>query len=133
MLMLPLYAVAVSGPQNGYKHASARGFIALLASVVAAAPFVLPVLAWIPHTSRDMALLPAEYEKWNLHAFRFVEFVVPYVFQGDPGRVVNPLYQLYAGNEWTANPWALSVYLGSYAVFLLQQAHFMRDQRGGCW
>ena len=124
MLMLPLYAVAVSGPQNGYKHASARGFIALLASVVAAAPFVLPVLAWIPHTSRDMALLPAEYEKWNLHAFRFVEFVVPYVFQGDPGRVVNPLYQLYAGNEWTANPWALSVYLGVVCCILAATGAF---------
>ncbi|HXY54139.1 MAG TPA: YfhO family protein [Nitrospirota bacterium] len=118
VLMLPFYAIFAAGPKEGRPRAAARGLIALLASVVSAAPFYLPVFAWLPHTSRNMALLPLDYEKWNLHAFRLAEFIVPHVFRGDPGSLANPLYQLYAGNEWTPYPWALSIYLGAVCFTL---------------
>ena len=124
VLMIPAYVMLASGPKEGLPRAAARGLIALLASAAAAAPFCLPVLAWLPHTSRSIALIPADYEKWNLHAFRLAEFIVPYIFQSDPGNLANPLYQFYAGNEWTPYPWALSIYLGVVCFVLAATGAF---------
>lgn len=110
---LPVYGLMViSDAPGGRRSVFLRGAVALIASVMAAAPFILPVLAWLPHSSRSMPLLPFEYGKWNLHPFRLLELAVANIFRSDPGRIENTLFRTYAGNAWTSYPWALSIYPG---------------------
>jgi hypothetical protein len=115
-LLVPLHAV-LAAPPGGRAAALRRGLAAAAAIAVASAPFILPVLAWLPHTGRA-AGAAADATRWNLHPRRLAELVVPELFRGDPQDPLSPVFRAYAGDASTPVPWFLSVYLGSAVVAL---------------
>lgn len=129
MFSMPAYAIVVSGLGNR-RRAILRGLLAMVAGMIAASPFILPVIAWLPHSSRTQILLPADYERWNLHPLRLFEMIVPHIFQGDPAAIYNPVFSTYVGNEWTLYPWAQSIYLGiTCLAFAIAGASRVRNVR----
>ncbi len=97
-----------------------RGLAAAAAAMVFAAPFILPVLAWMPHSSRAVDPRPVELQRWNLHPMRLLELAVPHVFRPPPGGRPSEVYWVYSGERagGTTLPWALSVYAGASVVAL---------------
>lgn len=95
-----------------------RGGEAVLASLLGAAPVILPVLAWLSESSRGTALDPAEQLRWNLPLPRLLEFVVPHLYRDRPGALASPLYLAYGGSPSAGIPWVASVYLGASLVAL---------------
>jgi hypothetical protein len=113
---LPFYALLlVEGPVTR-RDRVVRGLTAAGAAAVAAAPFILPVLAWMPHSSRGDALFWIERERYNLVPFRALEFAVPGLFRTDAIAPLSALYQAYAPNSYTPLPWVASEYLGISVV-----------------
>lgn len=126
-VLLPAYA-AVIGPAGGRRRALLRGGAAAAMAMIAAAPFVLPIAAWLPHSARASGLDALELERWNLHPRRLVELVLPGLFRGDPDDPIAPLFQAFCGNEATPLPWFLSVYVGA-TVLALAVAGAVADRR----
>lgn len=116
VLVLPPYVALVRGEVGAV--ALRRGAGGVLASLAGAAPFILPVVLWMPHTSRVGALQPYDFERFNLHPIRLVELLVPGLFASSEGSYLNEAFRLYAGNRWTAYPWVPSVYLGAAPMVL---------------
>jgi hypothetical protein len=116
LLAAPVCALIIQDVPGGCRHAVLRATTAALVSMFAAAPFVLPIVAWLSHSSRSFVLPLFEYQKWNLHPIRLIEFAVPSVFRADLGAVDNPVFKIYAGNEWTELPWAISLYIGAICL-----------------
>ena len=112
------YAVLVAGSAASPLAAARRGAAAVAAALVAAAPFVLPVVAWLPHSSRAQVFAEPEYQRWNLHPLRLLELVVPHLFDGPKGTLFSPAFSTYAGTQWSPIPWVMSVYLGLTAAAL---------------
>ncbi len=106
-----------------------RGILAALAAAVASAPFVLPVLAWVPQSSRADPLPVSDLTRWNLHPVRALELLVPHLFRVAPGALDSELFEVYAGNEWTGSPWVLSVYAGA-ALSALALLGAASDRKG---
>lgn len=98
------------------------GGVAAASSLAAAAPFVLPVWAWSGESFRAGGLPPAELVRWNLHPWRLAELALPGLFRGDPADLTSGPFQAFAGNESTAIPWFLSVYLGAGVLVLAAAA-----------
>ncbi len=109
-------ALLLPGPSPGRR--AWRALAALAVVVAAAAPVLLPVAAWLPHSSRAAAFEPGEYLRWNLHPLRLLEFLVPHLVRAPPGAVYAPVYRWYAGNEYSTIPWVLSIYLGAATLGL---------------
>lgn len=105
---------------------ASRGSVGALAIGVGAAPFVLPVVLWLPHTSRAQPLLPLDLARWNVSLSRLPELILPDLFRDDPLRIANPVFQAIAGNAHTAYPWSLSIYVG-VAVAVLAGAAAARS------
>ena len=118
VLLIVPYALLAAGGPEGRRRAALRGVAAAAAAVVAAAPFVLPVLAWLPHSARADAFATPEYQRWNLHPLRLLELVVPHLFDGPKGTLFSPAFAAYAGTQWSPIPWVTSVYLGLVAAAL---------------
>lgn len=114
---VPLYAL-LAGRSHGTGRALARGGSALLAGAVAAAPFVLPVLLWLPQAGRAAGVAEIDAIRWNVHPGRLLELVVPSLLRGDPLDPLSSTFAAYAGNELTPIPWFLSLYLGAGVVAL---------------
>ncbi|BDG04292.1 YfhO family protein [Anaeromyxobacter oryzae] len=96
-----------------------RAALVVLVAVLGAAPVVLPILAWIPHSSRAAAFAAGEYARWNLHPLRLLELVVPDLFRSStPGNLYAGVFHAYAGNAYTTIPWVVSIYAGAAAVSL---------------
>lgn len=87
-------------------------------ALLAAAPVLLPVLLWIPQSSRGADFAAGEYERWNLHPLRLLELVVPHLMRGKTGSVYVGVHHVYAGNAYTTVPWVLSLYAGAASVAL---------------
>ncbi len=115
--ILPYAILAAAGPGERAR-AARRGAAAVLVAGVAAAPFMLPIASWIPHSSRSGPLLPIDVGRWNLHPVRLLELALPPVFHGAPGALPDPIFDAYLGNEWTHYPWVASLYAGTAAVAL---------------
>ena len=116
---LPLLApVLVDRDGRSASAMIGRGLAAALAAAVASAPFILPVLAWVPHSSRADPLPAGEYARWNLHPLRALELAFPHLFRIAPGAVDSELFETYAGNQWTVSPWVLSIYAGAAVTAL---------------
>jgi hypothetical protein len=115
VLSFPLYAVALQGPSW---RALRRGAVAMAGAFVGAAPFVLPVLVWLPHSSRGDELNFLELVRWSLPPVRLLELVVPHLFRDDPGVLGSWIYVAYGGGELTPIPWVLSVYVGAVVTAL---------------
>lgn len=90
-----------------------RALLLGLACVAAAAPAVLPVVLWAPHSSRAGALSEAELRSWNLAPARLLELVVPHVSRGPLGEVYDAVYEAMAPDDARMRPWVLSVHLGA--------------------
>jgi hypothetical protein len=105
-----------------------RALALLGVAALAASPAILPVLAWIPHSSRGAALAEAEYQRWNLHPFRLLELLLPHLTRGRTGALYNGVHQIYAGNEYSTIPWVLSLYAGA-GVLALALLGARRDRR----
>jgi hypothetical protein len=110
--LLPPYALAVAEDGQGAR-ALRRGLQAAAAALLAAAPFVLPVLEWMGESSRTGGLPPDEAVKWAVHPLRYLELVVPELFRGDPADPLAPAFAAYVGNDVTTIPWFLSLYVGA--------------------
>jgi hypothetical protein len=109
--LLPLQALACAPP--GSRPAFLRrGLLASAAALAGAAPFVLPVLAWLPHSSRGGTLTAVDLARWNLSPLRLVELLVPNLLRGEPGAMSSEVFRAYAGNEYCASPWYTSIYPG---------------------
>ncbi|HET8541867.1 MAG TPA: YfhO family protein [Anaeromyxobacter sp.] len=116
--LLPAYAAIVAEP-GARKGAVLRGIAASASAIVAAAPFMVPVALWLPHSYRAAGLDAALRDTWNLHPLRLVEFVVPGLFRHEPGEL-NPLaFGAYAGNASTQLPWFRSIYVGASVIALI--------------
>jgi hypothetical protein len=111
---LPVYAVAVA-PEGARVTALRRGLAAAAVAALASAPFVLPVLAWLPHTGRAAGLSAAERAQWNLHPRRLLELFVPELLREDLQGTPTGIFAAYAGD---AEPWLVSVYLGVSVIAL---------------
>ncbi|HEY6106533.1 MAG TPA: hypothetical protein VIV59_11155, partial [Anaeromyxobacteraceae bacterium] len=116
---LPLLALAlVERGGRSWPAMLGRGLLASLVAAIASAPFILPVLAWVPHSSRADPLPAAELARWNLHPVRALELAVPHLFRIAPGAVDSELFEVYAGNDHTVSPWVLSAYAGAAVTAL---------------
>jgi hypothetical protein len=109
-------ALLVPGPPLERRLARAAAMLGVAA--LAAAPVVLPLVAWIPHSSRSTTFVTGEYIRWNLHPLRAAEFLVPHLARAPAGSVFAPVYRWYFGNEYSTNPWVLSLYLGAATLAL---------------
>lgn len=116
---LPLYAAAlVARAGAGPLRRAARGLGAAGAAAIGAAPFLVPVLAWIPASSRGDPLPGFELERYNLLPVRALELALPGLFRPAALGYWSTLYEAYAGNPSTPLPWVLSEYAGAAAVAL---------------
>jgi hypothetical protein len=109
---LPLYAALVAGQATGRRRALLRGLGATGAALVGAAPFILPVLAWMPESSRGDLVDEFLLRRWDMPLPRLLELAVPHLYRDAPGALSSPLYIAYGGGEITPIPWVLSVYVG---------------------
>lgn len=118
IVALPLYAVVFSGPGRGRLASLWRGCGAVVAAVLGAAPFILPVLAWMPHSSRGDALDPIEMARWNLPPLRVLELALPNMFRDREGVLGSWVYIAFGGGEVTPIPWVVSIYAGVSLIAL---------------
>lgn len=115
--LLPLYALAVvERERRGWRDAVA-GLGAAAAAFVGAAPFILPVVAWMPHSSRGIDLDPFDLRRWTLPLPRLLELVLPHMYRDAPGTLASPVYETFGSAE-SRIPWVLSVYVGVSVVAL---------------
>jgi hypothetical protein len=126
--LLPLAAVALPPAGVSRRRAVARAAGAVTAAIVGALPFLVPVLAWIPHSGRAEAFDAYEYEHFNLLPARALELAIPHLFRTDGRHLASALYEACNGNRLTPFPWALSEYLGVTTVALAALAAVRRRQ-----
>lgn len=127
-------AVGLASVQTAWVAADRRSGLARAASLalacaVAAAPVILPVILWIPHSSRGGAVPEAELLAWNLAPARLLELVVPHVSRGPLGDVYDAVYEAIAPSDPKWRPWVISVYVGAPTV-ALAAAGAWKDRRG---
>ncbi|HTP25261.1 MAG TPA: YfhO family protein [Anaeromyxobacteraceae bacterium] len=115
---LPLYATLAVETTRAPLRSLLRGLGATGASLIGAAPFILPVLAWMPESSRADRLDAIELTHWNLPLPRLLELVLPHMYRDAPGTLSSPLYAAYSGGDTTGIPWVLSVYVGISVLVL---------------
>ena len=111
LLLLPVLGVSL-GEGGTARARLARSLVGVGACAVAAAPAILPLLAWLPYSSRAGAVDLLAQRRWSLAPIRLLELGVPHLLRGAVGEKVSPLFQALAEPESLA-PWALSVYLGA--------------------
>jgi len=99
---------------------------AYAAALILGAAGLLPGLALLPHTTREM-IGPLEGELWSLHPWRLLELVWPGVL-GNPADPRYNLAELLARSGGTAlDPsWSLSAYLGAPVLALAAVAAIAR-------
>jgi hypothetical protein len=129
--LLAAYPLTVGGRARSLWSSCLRGAQAAGAALVGAAPAVLPVLAWLPQSSRGDAFDPAEMNRWDLPLARLLEFVLPHMYREDRGAIFSPIYVAYGGGPNTPLPWVTSIYLG--AVLLLLALVAVRHAQSARW
>lgn len=118
VVALPLYSVLFARREGGALARMGRGAGAAVAACVGAAPFIVPVLAWIPHSSRGVGLSEVEAARWNLPALRLLELALPHMFRDQEGALGSWVYIVFGGGELTPIPWVLSIYVGASVIAL---------------
>jgi hypothetical protein len=126
--MAPVFAVAFAA--RGERVAALRrGVVGALVAVIAAAPVIAPIAAWLPWSQRARGLSGEALFAWNLHPGRLLELVVPELFRGPPeDPISSPVFRALAPDEPTAIPWFVSIYVGASVVALAAVAA-ARDRR----
>lgn len=125
---LPLYAAFLA--DRGRRSAGAafgRGLVGLCAAAAGAAPFVLPVLTWLPHSSRGGPLTALDQQRYALAPLRLLELGLPHLTRGAPGFTMSDVYRAYAGDP-LGGPWYVSLYAGA-TVLALAALGAARDGR----
>ncbi|BDG04286.1 YfhO family protein [Anaeromyxobacter oryzae] len=125
-LALPVLAVGL-GEGDGAGRRLLRGVAAAAVATVAAAPVLLPLALWLPHSSRAGAIDAVARQRWSLAPVRLLEIAVPHLLRAPPGAKIWPLHVALADSSSLA-PWAVSVYLGATALVLAAFAA-LRDRR----
>ena len=117
---LPVLAVLFAGRPGERRRALGRGVAAAGTAAAFAAPFLLPMLAWLPHSSRAIAIREVELARYNLQPLRLLELAVPHVFRPPAGSMASEVYWVYGGEReaGVTLPWALSIYAGASVVAL---------------
>jgi hypothetical protein len=110
--LLPFYALLMVERDRPWQRRLLRGIAATAVALVGAAPFILPVLAWMPHSSRGVGLEAIELQRWNLPLPRLLELALPHMYRDAPGSLISPVYVAFGGGEETPIPWVLSIYVG---------------------
>jgi hypothetical protein len=105
-----------------------RVVVGVLACALAAAPALLPLLAWLPHSHRAVAFDPEIPLRWNLAPARLLELVSPGLLRDGGGVTISPLHMKLADPR-TSVPWVTSVYVG-ITVVCLAAAAALRGARG---
>ncbi len=129
--LLPAYAATIAHRGASRWRSALRGLGAAAASLVGAAPAILPVVAWAPHSSRGAGLDAAEALRWNLPLQRLPELVLPHLFRDAPGAMPSPVYVAFGGGEASPVPWVTSIYAGAAVVALALLA--ARSARPARW
>jgi hypothetical protein len=114
---LPLYG-ALLAPAGRRARGVGHGVLAAAAAAVAAAPFILPVLAWMPHSTRGEAFDAFEYDRWNFLPLRAAELFLPHLLRDRWIAIWSDLYELYSRSHVTPVPWVLSEYVGATVLAL---------------
>jgi hypothetical protein len=118
VLAIAAYRLLI-GPRAVPARLGARRTAAAVgAALVGAAPVVLPMLAWLPHSARGEPMDWVEYVRFNLFPPRALEFVIPNLVRPAELDTTSPLFQAFTGDVWTPIPWVLSEYLGAAALAL---------------
>ncbi|HEY6105509.1 MAG TPA: hypothetical protein VIV59_05985, partial [Anaeromyxobacteraceae bacterium] len=115
---LPFYSLAICGRERGPLARLRRGAGAVAAAIVGAAPFIVPVLAWMPHSSRGGAVSEGEIARWSLPPLRILEMALPHMFRDQEGTLGSWVYIAFGGGALTPIPWALSIYAGISVIAL---------------
>jgi hypothetical protein len=79
---------------------------------------LVPLVAWIPHSSRGEPLDPVDVGRFNLHPLRLLELVIPNLLAGPPGASSPPAYLAFARDPYTSRPWSASVHVGAATAAL---------------
>lgn len=95
----------------------ARSVAAAAAAILGAAPVLLPFAAFLPASSRGVALPLDQAARWNLHPARLLEFAVPHLARGPLGSIRNEVYVALTGDR-VGTPWTLSLYAGAATIAL---------------
>jgi hypothetical protein len=114
-LLQPLILVSGAPLRRRALRASAAAAVALLG----AAPVILPIVAWLPSSSRGADVVAGDQLRWNLHPARLLELLVPHLTRSRPGAMYSGVYHLHFGNEYTTLPWVASLYLGATVLALV--------------
>jgi hypothetical protein len=112
------YSAIFAPPGRSRLASLGRGCAAAAAAAIGAAPFILPVLAWMPHSSRGDALEPAELVRWALPPQRLLELALPGMFRDQEGTLGSWVYVAFGGGELTPIPWVASIYAGVSSIAL---------------
>jgi hypothetical protein len=118
VVSLPLYSALLADSGHSRLAGLWRGVQATAVAFVGAAPVVLPVLAWMPHSSRGNALDAEELLRWNLPPLRILEMALPHMFRDTEGSLGSWVYIAFGGGETTPIPWVLSIYVGASVIAL---------------
>lgn len=117
-------------PAGERRRAAGRGALAVAVAVAFAAPVVLPVIAWLPHSMRVDGP-DATLGKWDLDAVRLAELAIPGLLDdARRGAVVRTLYAAVTGGDGPTLPWAASLYAGATVLALAARAAAPGDVAG---
>jgi hypothetical protein len=123
-----LFALLIPPGEEPWRRRTLRAALGVVACAAAAAPAILPLLQWLPHSSRASALDAVTLSRWNLAPLRLVELLVPGVLQDGGAVTVSPLH-LQLADPTSSTPWVASVYVG-VAVAALAVAAAARGVKG---
>jgi hypothetical protein len=116
-LPLALLALPPRGGSSLRRRLSNTG-LALGAAVAAAAPLWLPVLLWLPHSSRAAGTSLPVLAYWDLDPRRLIELVIPNLLRAPPGVMSSPAFRAFTGGGPAGMPWVASIYFGATALLL---------------
>ena len=121
--MVP-YLLAVA-PAAGAAPRPLRALGAAAAAVVAAMPVVLPVVLWLPHSSRALAADAVRLSHWDLLPRRLLELLVPNLVRAAPGTIISPAFDAFTSGGRAGLPWVASIYLGATTLLLAGAGAFL--------
>ncbi len=118
ILSLPvLLALSPCGKASLSRHLVRSG-LAVVAAIVAASPFWIPVLLWLPHSSRAVVIDFAALAHWDLAPRRLLELVVPNLLRAPPGTMISRALKAFTGGGPAGMPWVASIYFGATTLLL---------------
>jgi hypothetical protein len=127
VIAAPVLALLLRSRGSPGRPTALRAALGVGVCLVAAAPVILPLLAWLPESTRTGALDATTRVRWNLAPIRLVELLVPGLLRDGYGVVVSELH-LRLADPTSTMPWVTSVYLG-ITVAALAVAAAVRDVR----